>query len=136
MFGDLVDAADAVATRTSAFGGIWRERFRIKQLLPAGIVAGAGVQHAQQVRQRRDAAHRGARGRRTSLLLQRDRGRQTLYLIDFGHRHLVKQPAGVGRNRLQIAALGFGIERSERQGRLAGAGHAGEHDQGVARDVE
>ena len=35
--------------------------------------------------------------------------------VDFGYRHLVKQAPGVRGNRLEIAALCLGVERSERQ---------------------
>ena len=48
----------------------------------------------------------------------------------------MEQPAGVGGDRLEVPPLGLGVEGAERQRRLARAGHAGEHDQGVARDVD
>ncbi|MNY44572.1 hypothetical protein D3C86_1796100 [compost metagenome] len=47
----------------------------------------------------------------------------------------MEQATGIGRDRFQIAALRLGIEGGEGERRLAGSRHAGEHDQGVARDV-
>jgi hypothetical protein len=47
----------------------------------------------------------------------------------------LKELARVGRERFDIAALTFGVERVERERRLAGAGEAGDHHQLVARNV-
>ena len=41
-----------------------------------------------------------------------------------------------GDDRLEVAPLRLGVERAERERRLARAGDAGEHDQRVARDVD
>ena len=100
------------------------------------VVAGARVEHPQQVRERRDAADRRAGRGRPALLLERHGRRQAVDLVDLGHAHLVEQPPRVGRDRLEVAPLRLGVERAERERRLARAGDAGEHDQGVARDVE
>ena len=136
LLGHLVDAAEAVAVRARALRRVRRERLGVEHRLPRRIVAGARVQHAQQVRQRRHAADRRARRRRAALLLQRDRRRQAVDRVDLGHAHLVEQPARVRRHRLEVAALRLGVERAERERRLARARHAGEHDQRVARDVD
>ena len=108
----------------------------MKLRLAPRIAAGARVQHAQQVGERGDAAHRRACGRHAALLLERDGGRQSVDLAHVGHAHLVEQPPSVRRDRFQVASLRLGVQRSERERRLAGARHAGEHDQCVAWDVE
>ena len=41
-----------------------------------------------------------------------------------------------GDDRLEVAPLRLGVERAERERRLARARHAGEHDQRIARDLE
>ena len=100
------------------------------------VAAGARIQHAQQARQRGDAADRRARARRAALLLQRHRRRQAVDGVDLGHADLVDQPARIGRHRLEVAPLRLGVERAEGQRRLARARDAGEHHQRVARDVD
>jgi hypothetical protein len=100
------------------------------------IVAGARIEHAQQVGEGRHAADRRSGGRRAPLLLQRNRRREPLYEIDLRDFHLVEQAARVWRDGFQVAALGFRIEGGEGERRLAGPRHAGEHDQRVARDVD
>ena len=57
-------------------------------------------------------------------------------VVDVGHAHLMEQPARVRRHRFEIAPLRLGVERAERERRLARAGDAGEHDERVARDVD
>src|SRR3569623_1470703 len=57
-FGLFVDASQTVALWTRALWRVRRERFRIQQLLPARIMAGARIQHAQQIGERGDAATR------------------------------------------------------------------------------
>ena len=48
----------------------------------------------------------------------------------------MKQAAGVGRHRLEVAPLGLGVEGAERQGRLARAAYPGEDDEGAAGDAD
>ena len=102
----------------------------------AGYVAGARIQHAHEARQRRDAADRRPHARRAALLLQRDRGRQAFDRIDIGHADLVDQAPRIRRDRFEVAPLRLGVERAEGERRLAGARHAGEHDERIARDVD
>jgi hypothetical protein len=135
-FGHLVDPAQAMAFRAGAFRRVGRKRFGVQQLLAGGIVAGARVQHAQRIGQGADAADRGTGGGRASLLLQCHRRRQADDVVDVGHRHLVEQPARVGRDRFEVAPLRLGVQGAEGERGLAGAGHAGKHHQRVARDVE
>ncbi|CAB4942539.1 unannotated protein [freshwater metagenome] len=49
------------------------------------------------------------------LLIDRDRGRKALDEIDIGLVHLAKELAGIGRKRLDVAALTFGVNRVEGQ---------------------
>jgi hypothetical protein len=70
------------------------------------------------------------------LLLQGHRRRQAVDGIHIGHANLVDQAPGIGRDRFEIAPLGFGIQRGERQRGLARTGHAGEHHQGIAGNID
>ena len=56
--------------------------------------------------------------------------------VDVGHRHLMEQAPRVRRDRFEVAPLRLGVERAERERRLARSGHAGEDDQRVARDLD
>ena len=58
---------------------------------------------------------RGARGRRAALLLQGDRRGQPVDRVHLGHGQLVEQPAGVRGDRLEVPALGLGVEGAERE---------------------
>ena len=117
--------------------GDWeRKIFRIEHGRVAGVVAGAGVEHADEIGECGDAAHRGSRGGRAALLLQGDGGREAVDGVDFGHGELMEEAAGVGRDGFEIAALRLGIEGAEGERGFAGAGDAGEDDEGVAGDVD
>ena len=86
-----------------------------------------------------DLGHRAdgrARVLRRRLLLDRDRRRQPVDLIDVRLLHHFQELARIGRERLDIAALALGVDRVEGERGLARAGEAGEHDQLVARDGE
>ena len=63
-------------------------------------------------------------------------GRQPLDEVDVGLVHLAEELAGVGRQRLDVAALALGEDRVERERGLARPGQAGEDDQAVPREVE
>jgi hypothetical protein len=77
---------------------------------------------------------RGLRARR--LLLDRDGGRQAVDLVDIRLLHHLEELAGIGRQRLDVAALALGIDRVEGERGLARAGQAGQHDEAVARQVD
>src|SRR5690606_11091475 len=83
-----------------------------------------------------DGAHGGARVVRGRLLLDRDRRAQALDVVDVGFFHHAEELPGVRGQRLDVAALAFGVDRVERQRRLAGTGQAGDHDQLVARQLD
>ena len=80
-----------------------------------------------------DGRARVARGR---LLVDRDRRREPLDRIDVRLVHLPEELAGVGRKRLDVAALPLGVDRVERQRRLARAREPRQHDEGVARQAQ
>ena len=82
---------------------------------------------------RADGRPRVARGR---LLVDRDRRREPVDRVDVGLLHQAEELARVGGERLDVAALPLGVDRVEGKARLAGAGEAGDHDQGVARQLE
>ena len=73
---------------------------------------------------------------RGRLLLDRDRGRQAVDLVDVRLLHHLQELAGIGRERFHIAALALGIDGVEGERGLARAGQAGEHHQLVARDFD
>jgi hypothetical protein len=98
--------------------------------------AGAGVEQAQVVVDLGDGADGRARIVAGGLLLDRDRRRQPFDQVDVGLFHQLQELAGVGGQRFHIAALALGVERVERQRRLAGAGQARDHHKLVARQVE
>ena len=76
---------------------------------------------------------RGAVGR---LLVDRHRRGQALDEVDVRLVHLPEELAGVGRQRLDVAALAFREDGVEGQAGLARAGEPREHDHRVAGQVE
>ena len=77
--------------------------------------ADARVEQAQVVVDLGDRADRRSRVARRRLLLDRDGGRQPLDRVDVGLAHLVEELARVGRQRLDVAALPFGVDGVERE---------------------
>ena len=96
--------------------------------------ADARPQQAHVVVDFGDGADGRARVLRGRLLLDRDRRRQPVDLVDVGLLHHLEELARIGRERLDIAALALGIDRVEGERGFARAGQAGEHDELVARD--
>jgi hypothetical protein len=94
------------------------------------------VQQAQVVVDFGDGADGRARVVAGGFLLDRDRRRQSLDQIDVGLFHQLQELPRVGRQRLDIAPLAFGIEGVERQRRLARTRQPGDHHQLVARQIE
>jgi hypothetical protein len=95
-----------------------------------------GEQQAQIVVDLGDRADGGARVARGGLLLDGDGRRQAVDLVDVRLLHHLEELAGIGRKRLDIAALALGVDRIEGERRLAGAAEAGQHDQAVTRQLE
>jgi hypothetical protein len=98
--------------------------------------ADPGVEQPQVVVDLRDRADRRARVSGRRLLVDRDRRREPLDGVDVGLVHLAQELARVRRQRLDIAALALGVERVERQARLAGSRKAGDDDELLARQLD
>ena len=98
--------------------------------------ADARPQQAHVVVDLGDGADGGARVFRRRLLLDRDRGRQAVDLVDVRLLHHLQELARIGRERFDVAALALGIDGVEGERGFAGAGEAGEHHELVARNFE
>ena len=77
-----------------------------------------------------------ARGAHRVDLIDRDRRRNALDAGDVRLVAAIQELAGVGREGLDVAPLAFGVQRVEHQRGLAGAGHAGDHDQFAVRQFQ
>ena len=99
-------------------------------------VADARVEQAQVVVDLGDGADRRARVARGRLLLDGDGRREALDRVDVGLVHLPQELAGVGRERLDVAALALGVDGVEGERRLARAGEPGDDDEPVARQPQ
>ena len=115
------------------FAGLRRDR---PLALRAVTLPQAGVQHPQVVRNFRDRADGTAWVAPGGLLLDADRRRQPADVIDVRFRELPEELAGVAGERLDVPALTFGVDRVERERRLAAAAHAGKDDELVSREFE
>ncbi len=136
LLGDFEDPAQSVAGRACALRRVGRKILRVQHRLPRGIVSCPRIEHAQQARQRRDAAHRRARARRAALLLQGHRRRQAVDGVDRRHADLIDQPARIRRDRFEVAPLRFGIQGAEGERGLARARDAAENNQCVTGNVD
>ena len=96
-------------------------------------LAHARPQQAQVVVDLGDRADRRARVARGRLLVDRDRRREPLDRVHVGLVHLPEELPGVGRQRLDVAPLPLGVDRVEREARLARARQPRDHHQRVAR---
>ena len=95
----------------------------------AALLASPRVEHAQVVV---DLGHRAdgrARVRRRRLLLDGDGGRQAADLVVLGLFQLPKELPRVGRQRLDVAPLPFGVQGVKGQRRFARSGNPGEYDE-------
>ncbi len=95
-----------------------------------------GVQPAQVVEDIGHSADGRARVLTDRLLLDRDHRREPIDEIDIGLLELGDILARVGRERLEEAPLALGIDRLERQRRLARAAQPGQDHQLLARDLD
>jgi hypothetical protein len=95
--------------------------------------ADPGVEEAEVVVHLRDRADGRARVPRRALLVDGDRGREAFDHVHVRLLHLAQELPGVGGERLDVAALALGVDRVERERRLARAGQAREDDELVAR---
>ena len=83
-----------------------------------------------------NCSNRGTRTAAGRLLLDRNRWAQPINRVHIRSLHLIKELACVGRKRLHVATLPFGVDRIESQGGLARAAQAGDYGQGVTRDLD
>jgi hypothetical protein len=90
--------------------GLRRQRRAVRR---AARLAGAREQQSQVVVDLGDGADRRTRVVRDRLLLDRDRRRQAVDMVDIRFLHDRKELARVTRQRLDIAALAFGVDRVE-----------------------
>ena len=113
-------------------------RLAEEPLAGLGVVGDAdpGEQQSQVVVDLGDGPDRRAGVARGGLLVDGDGGRQAVDEVDVGLVHLAEELAGVRRQRLDVAPLALGVDRVERQRRLARAGQPGEDDDAVPRQLE
>ncbi len=97
--------------------------------------AHAGEEQAQVVVDLRHRAHGRARVLADALLIDRHRRTEALDVVDVGLLHLAQELPGVGRQRLDVAALPFGEDGVEGQRRLARTRQAGDDHQLVAGNL-
>ena len=113
---------------------------RLRRDLAAAVVAvrraDVGEEQPQVVVDLGDGADGRARVRAGGLLLDRDRRRQALDQIDVRLLHLLEKLPGVGRQRLDIAPLPFGVDRVEGERRLARPGQAGDDHQLIPGQID
>ena len=93
-------------------------------------------EHPQVVVDLGDGADRRARVLGGRLLLDRDGGGEPLDRVHVRLLHLLEELAGVGGERLDIAALAFSIDGVEGERGLARSGQPGDHHELVAGELE
>ena len=96
----------------------------------------AGVEQPQVVVDLGDGPDRRTGIARCRLLVDGDGRGQTLDEVHVGLVHLAQELAGVGRERLDIAALALGVDGVEGQGRFPRTRQPGEDDQLVPGQIE
>ncbi|MNZ98192.1 hypothetical protein D3C78_1174690 [compost metagenome] len=104
-------------------------RFQRNVVVRATGDAHAGIQQAQVIVNFGNGADRRTRVVRGGLLFDGDRRRQAFDGVDVRLFHHRQELPGISRQRFDVAALAFGVQGVESQGRLAGAGQAGDDDQ-------
>ena len=115
---------------------LWALPLQPYAVLRAVREADAGPQEAQVVVDLGDGADRRARVAGRRLLVDRDGRRQAFDEVDVRLVHLAQELAGVGAQRLDVAALTLGVDGVEGQRGLARARQPGEHDELVARQFD
>ena len=106
--------------------------------LPAALgavgMADPGEEQTQIVVDLGDGAHGGAGVLAGAFLVDGDGRAQALDVVDIRLFHAAQELAGVGGERLHVAALSFGIDGIEGQRAFPGAGNAGNDHQLIAGD--
>ena len=95
-----------------------------------------GPQETQVVVHLGDRRHRGAGVAAGRLLVDRDRRREPLDRVDVRLVHLPEELARVRGQALDVPPLPLGVEGVEGEARLAASGQPGDHDEGVAGDLQ
>ena len=115
-----------------------RHGLRLQRQLVLGAEgrAGAREEQAQVVVNLGDGADRRARVVAGRLLFDGNRRRQALDQVHVRLLHQLQELPRVGRERLDVAALAFGVQRVESERGFARSGQSRDHDQPVARQVE
>ena len=100
------------------------------------MAARAAEEQAQAVQQlgrgAEGAAHTGYAG----ALVEREGGGNVEHLVDGSFACLREAAARVGGKRLEVAARPLGVENAQGKRALARAGHAGDGDESIERDVD
>jgi len=80
----------------------------------------------------------GCRARITggALLIDRDRGRETVDVVHVRFLHQTQELASIGGQGFDVPALALGVNGIERQGRLPRPGDAGDDDELVPRNLD
>ncbi len=81
-----------------------------------------------------DRADRRARVAAGALLVDRDRRRQPVDLVDVRLLHLPEELPGVRAQALDVAPLALGVDGVEGEARLAGAAETGDDDEPITRE--
>ena len=97
--------------------------------------SGPGPEQPEEVIDLGDGADGRTRVAPRGALLDRDRGRQPLDLVDIGLLHHAQELARVRRQGLDVAALPLRIDGVERQRRLAGAREPRHDGETIPRDL-
>src|SRR5690606_9249289 len=71
-----------------------------------------------------------------ALLIDRDRGGETIDLIDLWLLHQAQELPSVRAERLDVSALALGVDRIEGQAALARSRYTGDDDELVAGDLD
>ena len=110
---------------------------RGRQIMAVGAaMAGqAGVHQAQAVEQLGARAEGAADAGHARPLMQRQRGGHIQHVVHRGLGCLRHAAAGVGGQRLQIAAGALGVQHAQRQRGLARAGYPGDADDLIEGDI-
>src|SRR6185503_12176030 len=96
----------------------------------------ARPQEAQIVVDLRGSANGGPRRLRGVLLLDRDRRGQPVHRVDVRLLHALEKLSRIRRQRLDVPALALGVDRVERERRLARPGGSRDHREGATGDAE
>ena len=116
------------------FGCDVQRRFQIMSVRTA-VRSESGKHQPQAVEQLGARAEGGADTGDSRPLPQRERGGHVQHLVDLRLCGLRHPPPRVGGKRVEIPPGAFGVQYAQRKRGLAGAGHAGDADNPVQRNL-